>query len=242
MVKLYFIGVFFNLFLPTSIGGDAVKAYHSYKETQNNKKAVNSIILDRVTGLLILLFIGYFSLIIAAVLGINIDSKIIKFLEIFLIVLCSGFILALIIRFSKKAFFEKNRFLNFIKNIDDDFFMLLSKPSLLLSTSAISVLFQLLSISNSYILAQAIGLDIPFIYFLIFIPIISILITLPISFFGIGVRETLYVLLFSTIGIMPEKIIAVSFLSFLVLVIIGIGGGIIYATDKHDKPITSLSL
>lgn len=233
MVKLYFIGAFFNLFLPTNIGGDAVKAYHSYKESQNNKKVVYSIILDRVTGLLILLLIGYFSLAIAIMIKISIDERIIKSLLIFLGILCVGFIMALCIHFTKNGFLLKNRFFTYIKNITDDFFLLIKKPRLLSSTSLISIIFQLLSISNSYILAAAIGLHIPFIYFLIFIPIISIVITLPISFFGIGIRETLYVILFSTIGVIPEKIISVSFLSFLVLVVLGLSGGVIYALNEE---------
>lgn len=234
-VKLYFIGSFFNLFLPTNIGGDTVRAYHTYKKSQNNGKSIYSVILDRATGLLVLLLIGYFSTIAAIIGGLNINQYVVYSINSLLIILIIASIIAYEIYKTNNEYFVNNRILRCLKNIVNDFFLLSKQYRLLLSTSLISLAFQLLAISNSYIIARSIGLDVSLIYFLIFIPIISILVTLPISFFGVGIREIAYVVMFSSIGVQAEKAITMSFLLFLALIVIGLLGGIVYIMDPAPK-------
>ena len=49
-VRWFFIGLFCNLFLPTSIGGDVVKGLGLSKETGDRPKVFASIVLDRLMG------------------------------------------------------------------------------------------------------------------------------------------------------------------------------------------------
>jgi len=54
-LKLYLLGMFYNLFLPGGIGGDAYKGYVVQKEYQpGTKKVVSSLLLDRLSGMLLL--------------------------------------------------------------------------------------------------------------------------------------------------------------------------------------------
>src|SRR5262245_45331232 len=52
---LYFVGMFFNLLLPTSIGGDAVRAIYLNAGSGRRTAALLSVLLDRLSGLLVLL-------------------------------------------------------------------------------------------------------------------------------------------------------------------------------------------
>jgi uncharacterized membrane protein YbhN (UPF0104 family) len=45
---VYFQGAFFNLFLPTLIGGDIVRGYFIYKMTQGHDASIASILVDRL--------------------------------------------------------------------------------------------------------------------------------------------------------------------------------------------------
>src|SRR5207247_756457 len=51
---IYFVGMFFNLFLPTSVGGDAVRAIYLANGKGKRMAALLSVVLDRVSGLLVL--------------------------------------------------------------------------------------------------------------------------------------------------------------------------------------------
>ena len=69
----YFIGVFFNLFLPTAIGGDVGKCYYLGKENKKVLRAVVSVLADRGTGLIVLVIIAGISL--TMVNGITLPSS-----------------------------------------------------------------------------------------------------------------------------------------------------------------------
>lgn len=58
-LKLYYKGMFFNLFLPGGIGGDGLKAYILNRQYHRSlKKIVSCLILDRLSGLTGLVFLG----------------------------------------------------------------------------------------------------------------------------------------------------------------------------------------
>lgn len=53
--RLYWIGMYYNILLPGGIGGDAVKVYRLRKELEMPaKKGVRILLLDRISGLLVL--------------------------------------------------------------------------------------------------------------------------------------------------------------------------------------------
>lgn len=71
-LKLYLLGMFYNLFLPGGIGGDAYKGYLLKKNFQvGTKKVVSALLLDRLNGLLLLF-------IYACLLTLFIDQNIIS--------------------------------------------------------------------------------------------------------------------------------------------------------------------
>ncbi len=73
--KLYYIGNFFNLFLPSTIGGDSVKGYYIYKFT-NNKSSIHAVIIDRVIGLIAVVIFGVVGLLLARIYSVKIHPLI----------------------------------------------------------------------------------------------------------------------------------------------------------------------
>jgi uncharacterized protein (TIRG00374 family) len=56
------IGLFFNILLPGLIGGDAVRLYYVFKQAPGRKTpAALSVVMDRLLGLLSILFLAGFS-------------------------------------------------------------------------------------------------------------------------------------------------------------------------------------
>lgn len=52
------VGAFYNSFMPGSTGGDVAKAYYSSKYTEHRTRAVLTVVVDRIIGLLALLVLG----------------------------------------------------------------------------------------------------------------------------------------------------------------------------------------
>jgi uncharacterized protein (TIRG00374 family) len=53
LLTSYFVGLFFNNFLPSGLGGDAVRAYDSAHATGRSKEAITAVILERGSGMLV---------------------------------------------------------------------------------------------------------------------------------------------------------------------------------------------
>jgi hypothetical protein len=78
--------------------------------------------------------------------------------------------------------------------------------------------------------SEAMGLEIPLIYFFLFVPVIAIFIALPISIGGLGVREGLGIFFFcrAVPGLDSEQAFTMGFLAYVVGVVVSLAGGLIY--------------
>jgi uncharacterized membrane protein YbhN (UPF0104 family) len=91
----------------------------------------------------------------------------------------------------------------------------------------ISMVVQLLRCLNFWMIYQSLGASVPAIYFLIFIPLVFVVMLLPISIGGFGVREGALLYFFSTVGIDSEISVAAGFL-FYVLHLLALFAGLIF--------------
>jgi len=110
--------------------------------------------------------------------------------------------------------------------------------SVFLKIILISLVTQLLRILVHFIAARSIGIRIDFIYFLIFVPIIALVSSLPISVGGIGVRETSGVALFSKVWSAESDIVVFEMIAYLLGIISTVPGGLIFMLHKeHKEPL-----
>ena len=83
-----------------------------------------------------------------------------------------------------------------------------------------------------FVLAKALSLDAPFYFFLIIVPLVHVMLMFPISINGIGVRENALIFFLSQINISPENAIALSWISYGLVLVYALFGGLIYAFKK----------
>lgn len=228
--KLTFIGVFFNNFLPTSVGGDAVKGYYASKKTGRTLESFSAVVADRFVGLVTLALISFISL---AFLGKYIDSRI-KWL---VLIMFSTVILLLFVLLNKTLLKKIDLILNKIpflrrKSRRQRLTVILQNYKknrrVLYSAIVFSLIGQATYIITTYLLAKSLSLSIPLKMFFLFLPIIGIFSMLP-SLNGLGIREGAYVYFFGSIT-RPENALALSFLWIAMLMGSSIIGAIIYIT------------
>mgnify|MGYP000106106101 CR=1 FL=1 len=231
LVELYFLGMFFNFFLPTVIGGDVVKAYYLGRETRDAVRALASVFMDRNTGLGALLLVA----LVAAAFGR------LHWADRPLIVpLVGGMLLYLLLNlalFADVSYRSLRRLCAAVRaaplvGLVDRAHAALgayrSAPSALGKAVALSLFFHLMLIGLNYANARALGLTLDVLPFCIFIPLVSLLSMLPITMYGLGVREYAFVLFFSSVGVTREASVLLALLWFLVTLLASLPGAVIY--------------
>ncbi len=181
-LRLYFLGMFYNMFLPTNIGGDIIKVIKlKNNEPLSTTKAIISVISDRITGVCVLvLFIILGSIFYHNLFWINIFNLCL-ILGSFI-----GIIIFIFVTKNKKLIPEK--FIHIFESV-----LLLCEKKCIFKITFLSLFFHLLLIIIHYFIALMYNLNIPISYYLLLYPITAIVASLPISINGIGCKELVYV-------------------------------------------------
>lgn len=230
ILRLYFEGMFFSLFLPTGVGGDLVRGYR-LSRSYAPSVAFASIFVERL--------IGFSVLLVVAAMGVALDATARQDPALVLVVLLGlggiafGLGIALDGRLVASLFRLLDRMrLHRLQGVLERFYQAVLQyrghRQALLKAMALSLPVQGGLILICYLLAKAVGLQIPLAYFILFEPLVVLASMLPISLAGLGVREGMAVYLLGKIGVAPAAALSVS-LSFFLLVALGsLPGGLAY--------------
>jgi hypothetical protein len=204
LIRLYFVGTFFNLFLPTIVGGDVVRGYDLAKHSGKKMDAAMSVVVERI--------VGFFALAFIALLALLLGKSMIENTAVTTVILitCVGYFALTIIVFNGKILKRLVATLKLIKlwNIGerlgrmvDSLHAFTAHKVILWQCFALSIICQTLTILAGYSLALAINLELPPIYFFVVLPMIWIIAMIPVSINGLGLREGAYVFFFTRVGV-----------------------------------------
>ncbi|MDD4910566.1 MAG: lysylphosphatidylglycerol synthase transmembrane domain-containing protein [Candidatus Omnitrophica bacterium] len=232
-------GNFFNLFLPSTIGGDVVRSMDLVIHTRSSKEVVATVLLDRISG-----FVGLVSVaIVALLLGYRYISD--EPVVFFIIAAVAFILLALIIvLFNERVFLFVNSLLKshhekgiraYLKNLHQEIYHFRSRSAVITKNFFISVAIQAMTPLIFWLTARALGADIPLIYFFIFVPVVTTITILPVSIGGLGLRDMSTVFFFTKVGMAHNAALAMSLINFGFLLLAGIAGGIVYAFALHSR-------
>ncbi len=227
----YLIGLFFNNFLPTSIGGDLSRAYYLSRDSGNQSASIGTVFLERIIGLLATLSLAFVSLFW---LANYLETKRIVYVTV-LLAFFVAFFLAMIM--SRRLYRRLNGLISLITFYDigdkilkvfDTLHFYRDKKNVLIQAYLSSILAQIMLILMNFFLAQGLGLSVIKLgYLFLVVPITFIIGLLP-SINGIGVRDTGYLILLARLGLEPSQILSLSFSVTIIPVIISVIGGIIF--------------
>jgi uncharacterized protein (TIRG00374 family) len=243
---IYCMGIFFNLAFPTTVGGDLVKIYYAGKSSNMYAQSFAATFLDRDTGLLALLGIACISSVLYPVSLPKIPVSLIIWCTTIVLVLGNILIFApgihqWILELMHRIHLAK--MVSKIVAVTNAFQITARHKSILIGSIAISLLIQFLYISFVWFISQGLGLNIPFHYFLIFVPIINIITMIPVSLNGIGLREYAFLSLFGAMNVVPASCIALGLVMSFMITLSSFPGGIVYIIYKNSgdaKKIASL--
>lgn len=227
----YYIGQFFNAFLPTAIGGDAARIYYLHAEQDGGVDSVSSVVMERLTGLAAIFTVAG----TAAIVGSGVVPGNVRRLAIAVSAIGLVGIGLLFSNHTRSVLsgtvFRLDRFDigHRTKNLFDSIQGYNAGFRQLGAVFALSLLFRGVLVVNNYVVAVGLGMDVPLLYFLVVVPIAELVLFVPISIQGFGVREATYVVLFTAVGASAPLALAVGVVMQLVLgVLNNVLGGIVY--------------
>lgn len=236
LLRLYLVGQFFSLFLPTSVGGDAVRAVAVSRGARRPAWAVSSVVFERFLGLLALLAMlgiggwaapGVFRASAgSADLGMELGGgRTAIAVVLFLAVLIAG---ARILGRSAR-----------VRRIAGEaaalWTGLAARPAAFGAAVAAS-----LGVQGAYVaawMALAAGLRLPVGWgeMLVFVPFVSLAAMVPVTVAGIGVREGAWALLLAPYGVAAADAVAFSLLYFFAFSLTGAAGGVVFALEGMGR-------
>jgi uncharacterized protein (TIRG00374 family) len=235
---LFFIGMFYNQFLPGGTGGDIMKSYYLLKETPDKKAgALLAVVFDRFIGLVALVVIT------ATLIGLRYDflaqTTETRNLLWLLLALLGFSILTLLSTFVISGFNlfhslpEKFPGREKLIEISAAYHLYAHHWRATLVAFGVSIVAHLATFATFLCAAYALGAPVPLIDFFAVMPVERTISALPISFAGIGLREkVLQIMLSGLCGVPEAKAILIGSLSFLIILVCCLPGAIVYLFYK----------
>jgi glycosyltransferase 2 family protein len=227
---LNYLGMFFNNFMLSITGGDVIKAYYASK-LEHTKRAESAAIVffDRLIGLAGLVLMGG----AAALFGAGreeVASSLFIILAAFFCFFLMGFL-----AFNKKAARMAGRLVPIekirrpLKKVYEAVYYYRNDRRTLVHSLLLSVCLWVFMVFMNMALARGLGAEIPPGYFFIYIPIINIVSSIPVTIAGWGLREQMYVQFFGLVGLERTAAVSLSVSFALVLLLWSLIGGVLYA-------------
>ena len=227
-VRAHFAGLWFNQVLPTGLGGDMVKIA-KLKSRLGLSIATRAAVLDRVSGLMMLLFALTIQLPLYPVYFDNphwLTS----------IGLASSAILVSIVAISGVANSVTQQFrlpfgVRHLGNLMADVWTF-RKGRLFWQQFWTSLVVHFNGIACFALIAQSMGIHVDLILLVLAVPVVFVAALFPVSFAGWGVREAGAIWIFGTIGIPKESALGMSVGFGILLLIAGLPGLLVWALNK----------
>jgi len=227
-------GIFFNQVMPSSVGGDVIRGYYLKKQGMTLERATLGVLMDRLFGVLglVLLVIATLPLLFELV-----NDSIARAGVLFIAL---GFSCALLLIFFTDKLpgnFAHLRVIRGFYSLSESGRNCISEGYKGIIIIVISILIHLISVIVVMTISTGLGLSVDWIGFLLMIPLVTLMMVVPISIAGWGVREGAMVVGFGYLGVTSEVALALSILYGLSILLIALPGGIVWAFKRSHTSI-----
>lgn len=237
LLRIFFVSNFFSLAIPSSIGADALRIIMLKRENYCLTHSTSIMIMDRMISVLAMAFFSLFGVAIIwnsfpdanslyLIIFVCVVTVVVSFLSIsrfpqeFLRWLLSGcnYFRSSILKCSSGIVSFIEKLLHALTDVHRSFIDISSKPLVIGHVFLWNALNQVFRILQVHFLFLALGYPVSLHLEMAFVPIIMLLTLLPITYFGLGVREGAFVFFFSQVGVPPSVCLSASLLTYLLIV------------------------
>ncbi len=249
LVAYTFMGAFFNNFLPANVGGDVMRGYGLARHTDHTTDAAVSVIMDRLVGLLAFLTAAVVAgtVIVAGRRGpVGMDEQALANVRALTILAWGGEIVlgvGLALLLSRRTKRWVGAYLQYIPFLKRGVPLLQRVAQAvnayrhayvsILVGMMISWTVLLLTAVENWLLVQSLAPgQVPFIYLVLFNPLIAFALLIPLSVGGLGIGQSAYVFFFGLIGVPPALSLAISLLHQAIVYLASVPGALLWLQQR----------
>jgi len=238
--RFFFEGMFFNQALPSTVGGDGIRIYRSFRAGLPLEPAINSVILDRVLGL------ASQVLLVAVAQPLfyqRVDDPAARLTFTMIFILAAIGISMLLLMSWMPVSLHRWKVFRGLTALSVAARLAFSRPKVLLPVVGLSVAGHLLTVTVFFMLFWSLDLPATFMDCLVLVPSVLLLATIPVSVAGWGLREGAMVAAFGLIGVAAGGAAAVSVLFGLGLIALSLPGGLLWfiGPDRRVADVSHLT-
>ena len=231
LIKISFISLFVGQFIPTQLGVDGIRIFYLSRHLGHTVDSISSVALDRFINLVIITLMGTVSFFASGFYSRN-PELIYVILPIF-----AGMLLLTVLFFTRNCkYFSwmtqhirwSGKIAGFFEDLNDSLKKYDGNFRLILMLIGLSFLFQTARFTTAYYLACALNIHVPYGFFFICVPVVTILAMLPFAFAGLGITQFSTVYIFELAGIHTEAALGYAFLQYIFLIVMSLPGGLFF--------------
>ncbi len=224
-LSVYYIGVFFPIVLPGAVGGDAVRMWFARRNGLTLATAVNSVALERAVTVFALVLLVCLC---QPILMLRLPDLPGAWVFPMLLAVCVIGILVLAVLDRLPENLHRWRLVRGLAVLAVDTRKLFFHPGFSLATILVALVGHVNLSLVVYVLAIALGLEVHVLDCLVLVPPVILIMTLPISIAGWGVRETAMVTAFAFVGVSHDSALVLSILFGIVTMLTSLTGGVVF--------------
>ncbi len=232
LTRLYFVGYAAGQVLPTGVGGDAVRIVeHSRRRPDVRGEAAGAVVLERVigaAGTLVMVAIG-----LVAAIGRYDDITYLIWIELIFLALVGA---GLALLFSKRAarglswlapLAERVRLERAGRALYEAMHGYRDRPWVLVAVLGLTIALQFVRVLSIWLCGLAVGVDESPLVYVILGPLLFLVMMVPFTINGLGVREAFFVAFLGRFGVDPDAAFATGFLFYVVTIATSLPGAVI---------------
>jgi len=252
-VKLHFLGLFYNNFMPSSVGGDLIRAWYVTRHTDKRLEAALSVFVDRVIGLFSTLVIaGFFYTVFlrgqGGVIfqrddtsgGVLATAAKYRYIGLWAVVIVGAFFGLLLANRKGREMLSKtlSRFrlagAGILRKTTNAAIIYSRSGGTVLAVFGLTVLMQLMVITGFYFVGRDIGVAVSIKYYYVFFTLTWVLGAIPVSIGGAVVVEGALIVMFTEFaGVAEEAAVALALCQRAVWMLSSLPGAGIHLAGAH---------
>lgn len=219
----FYIGIFLNNILPSTLGGSLFRMYYIYRDNHDVAVAVSPVFAERMLGLVAM--IATASMVVPFLSNEFPHVRILAGILPWILGLAIAALILLGSRWTHRsvqaalARWSDYSIIAGVLRVAGAVHTYLVHPGLVARVFVISIVIQVMAAGVYYLLGLGVGATLAFPDYLVIVPLVFVAATLPVSIGGLGVREAAAVGMFVAAGMSPDRAGALALLYLLVLFI-----------------------
>lgn len=242
LVSHTFAGLFVSNFLPTTVGGDVLRASRLAAENGHRKVSAASVVLERLTGFVGLPLISLVGLLLEPhLLRLGTASHLAVALSVGPLVALAAF-LAIAAHPGVGERLGARRWLGLAMTVHLGLVRLRRHPALAVGVMVAALTYQLTVIMAAWMAAHALGLSLGWTAMMALMPVVAIAQALPLSIGGLGLREGALVVLLGPLGVTASQAVALGLMMYGINVTLSLLGAPAFLVGSRRPTPTLQSL